>query len=223
MFFYIPDLNQTRLEKPQTDHFFSMRVKSLDVLKASNLKGLVAKIKVLDINKKQKTLEYEILEQKQEKTPKPKILYQAILDKIYLEKLVEILPLARVNKLCLFASDYSQKNEIKISRLEKILIRSCQQSENPFLPKIELLDTLEVSNSLDPSKHIVLDKNLDFNFLDLKKELDPFSLTPLVGPEGGWSKAELLLFKEKKLKFVNLIGGVYPAWIAGAVYFFQQI
>lgn len=222
MFFYIPDLNQSKLEKPQTDHFFSMRVRFGQVLTASNLAGDIAKIKINKLDRKDRTLEYKVLSKVKKQKPPKKSLYQAILDKNYLEKLVEILPLAEVNQLYLFYSEFSLKNKIKLDRLNKILIRSCEQAENPFLPKIQILDTLQIFNCLDPKKQIVLEKNPNFYFRDFKKLSNPTDLSPLVGPEGGWSKAEIQAFKEKNLKLLSLKGIVYPSWLAGGIYFWQS-
>jgi 16S rRNA (uracil1498-N3)-methyltransferase len=222
VFFYLPNINSPVLEKPFSDHFFSMRVKVGQVVFASNLSGTIAKIEILKIDKKNKQIEYKIISRKEVLKKTEKILYQAILDKNYLEKLFEILPILEVTKICLFASQFSLDTKIKIERLEKILIRSCEQCQNPFLPKVEILEKNDIFNILDSQTHIILEKNLDYTLSDLNQDTNFenfLKIIPLVGPEGGWSKEELDFFRQKNLRFVNLGNIVYPAWMASSAYF----
>jgi 16S rRNA (uracil1498-N3)-methyltransferase len=205
-----------------------MRVKQNQILKVSNLKGFLAEIKISEINKKERLIKYQILNQKKTQKPGEKILYQAILEKNYLEKLVEVCPLANITEINLFHSEFSVKQKINLERLQKILIRSCEQSENLFLPKLNILEKAEILEKLEKEQFLILQKNskenfkLNFSTLFLNTK-NPFKYKVLVGPEGGWSNNELTIFENKKLLFLELKDVVYPGWLAGFVFFSQQI
>ena len=187
MLFYVPELNQNIIKSEEINHFKTMRVKIGEIVEATDLKGTKAKIKILEINKNYLVLKFEILEQKtysqntnskntvilsltgdplaiENKIPtKPsqKILFQAITDKVYLEKLCEIAPLAGITTINLFFSDRSIKQNVQIERLNKILIRACEQSETLFLAKLVVLDKKELAQKILESKPAVLACYLD--------------------------------------------------------------
>ena len=50
------------------------------------------------------------------------------------------MPIAVVTKIYIYSGDFSPKQNLQTERLNKILIRSCEQSHNLFLPEIEVLD-----------------------------------------------------------------------------------
>ena len=228
MLFYLINIDSGVVNSKESAHFFSMRVKQNQILKVSDLNGVLAKIKISEIDKKEKSIKYQILNQKKTQKPEEKILYQAILEKNYLEKLVEVCPLANITEINLFHSEFSVKQKINLERLQKILVRSCEQSENPFLPKLNILEKAEILEKLEKEKFLILQKNPKENFklnfsnllLNTKK---PFKYKVLVGPEGGWSNKELSIFENKKLLFLELKEVVYPGWLAGFVFFSQQI
>jgi 16S rRNA (uracil1498-N3)-methyltransferase len=228
MLFYLTNIDSGIINSKESDHFFSMRVKQNQILKVSNLKGFLAEIKISEINKKERLIKYQILNQKKTQKPGEKILYQAILEKNYLEKLVEVCPLANITEINLFHSEFSVKQKINLERLQKILIRSCEQSENLFLPKLNILEKAEILEKLEKEQFLILQKNskenfkLNFSTLFLNTK-NPFKYKVLVGPEGGWSNNELTIFENKKLLFLELKDVVYPGWLAGFVFFSQQI
>jgi len=224
MIFYVKDFLSQEIDKESAAHFFSMRVKTFDILNISDLKGCLKKIKIVAIDKKTRKIEYEILDQKNLEKPPQRILYQSILEKNYLEKLVEIAPHSNLTKIVLFDSEFSLKQNINLDRLEKILIRSCEQSENAFLPKIEFLSFDKVLEQANPDNFLVLEKNSKNSFKDfLLNVSNPFDYNVLVGPEGGFSKSEIDIFVSKKINFLELGKVVYPGWLAGFVFFSQQI
>ncbi len=239
MYLYLPNpgqLGQNHLDKNLIQHFFSLRVKTGDVVKTTNLAGEINLIKIIEINKKSRVINYELIEKIITKKPKKKnILIQAIIDKLYLEKLVEILPLGGIDKLFLFISDYSPKQKINLERLDKILIRSCEQSETTWKPEIKIITKSEIQSILQKFEPGVLhiyemqnyllgieDDKKSKKFNPKNKQFNLFHDSIIVGPEGGWSNTEIQNFQNLGLDFIFLGKKVLPAWIAGFSYFSQK-
>jgi RsmE family RNA methyltransferase len=218
MYFYIPSLNQNKVYFPDSAHLFSMRVQVGETCQVTDLKGNLAQIKILKIEKKEKSVEFEIIQKNTESNYLNKTLIQAIPDKVYLEKLVEILPLAKVKTCYLFWSDRSVEYTINWERLNGILTRSCEQSQSCFKPKFEVIKSLdELNGVLNEYKPLVLEcENMATIKIEEAKKLVQQDYKPLlVGPEGGWSAKEINNFRNQKLDFVHLGELVYPSWLAG--------
>jgi 16S rRNA (uracil1498-N3)-methyltransferase len=211
MFLYISNLEEERVAGEESAHFFSLRIKEGQCLWVTDLKGKKAKIKITSISKKLREVTYHILEKietSQEKRPK-KIIFQALLDKQYQEKLVELLPLIKINTLFFFPSKNSQPHKVQLDRLERILIRSCEQSESVFKPKIEILNEREVFDKIQEFKPTVMEVvNKDIGTREIEKGNNDHIV---VGPEGGWDSSELQKFRELNLPFINLGETVFPS------------
>ena len=202
MLFFVSQLSQNIIKNEEINHFKTMRVKIGQIVDATDLNGTRAKIKIIEINPKYSELKFDVLEKKtysqnvfskntvilnsfqdppaleNELTIKPnqKILFQAITDKVYLEKLCEIAPLAGITTINLFFSDRSIKQNVQIERLNKILIRACEQSETLFLPKLILLDKKGLAKQILESKPAVLACYLDKEETKIKTiEVTPVS------------------------------------------------
>jgi 16S rRNA (uracil1498-N3)-methyltransferase len=187
-----------------------MRLSLDEIIVACDQKGKVAKIKVTQIDKK--SYSFEILESWEESLLTSKIIFQAQIDKVYLDKLVEMLPLGQITELVIFASDNSQVQNINLDRLNKILIRSCEQCHLAYKPKISV-SSVSLEQILQDYSPIILEKNdQKISNLNFQKVL--------VGPEGGWSQREKQLFAN--FMTCSLGNLVYPAWIAGYMAFTVQ-
>lgn len=219
MHFFVKDLKSGLISGLDADHFFVMRVKEGDEVKISDLSGGVAWVKIQSVDKKERKVFYNILKLKSFEKQAEKVLLQAKTDKNYLEKMVEILPLVGINKIIVFNSDYSEKlQKINFERLEKILIRTCEQGEILFKPEIifeeknlaEILKVYSAPTVLDlPENYPHVEKlstNLNKNVV-------------LVGPEGGWSDKERRVFNDFKVPIFSLGNTVFPAWMAGYTFF----
>lgn len=218
MYFYLPTNNTTHIDPEYTDHFFSMRAKSDDVILTTDLNGLMRKIKITEIDKKNKIIVFEILQSLfEDKKLSKNILFQAITDKIYLEKLVEIAPHANIDSIYLFYSERSPIGNIAIERLERILSRSCEQAQKLYKPIIEIVDQIDLNKLIDIYHPIILE--VSHNIEEVADLGDSNTKSVLVGPEGGWSTAEQKTYIEKKLPFQSLGPVIYPAWLAGYTWF----
>ena len=84
-----------------------------------------------------------------------------------------------------------------IEKWNKLLIQACQQCENPFIPKIILDNKLKDLLNLD-YEHVIL------GFCKKTTNFTKKSTLLYVGPEGGFSPNELLLFNQHDALCLNL-------------------
>lgn len=213
MLFFAPDIYKP-VVGIYTNHLFSMRVRKGDAIKISDLKGNVATTKIEEINKKELKIIHTLIESNSVPKFPEKNLFQAVTDKLYLEKMMEIAPLAKITKIYLFFSDRSTVKNIPLDRLEQILIRSCCQGEIAYIPKVVILNDLDFKEALSKYKPVVLEGGQDSNTTN-----NPPANSILVGPEGGWSQKEKQNFQSLGLDYLNLGDVVLPAWLAGFSYF----
>jgi RsmE family RNA methyltransferase len=160
MHFYIPDLKANKLTQDESSHLFVMRVQEDKTYTASDLEGRTCKILIRKVDKKSKTIEFEQAEIPKTAEFKFKIMFQAIPDKLYLDKLCEVLPLSGVTDLFLFYSDNSVQYPVNQERITKILIRSCEQAKVAYLPKIIVLNKKDLDLELKKHLPTVLDCNV---------------------------------------------------------------
>ena len=221
MYFYLQREASSYIKGYQADHFFTMRVKPGDTLETTDLQGTLTKIRVSEIDKKNRTIFYDTVEEKKYLAyTSENVLFQAITDKAYLEKMIETTPHAHVDKVYLFVSDRSPVGGVIQDRLEKILIRSCEQAQKLFKPTIKIVDKLDLPDLISTHSPIVLQagsisQNISSSGLGSSKSV-------IVGPEGGWSQGEIATFKENDLRFESLGSEVYPAWLAGYTWFVKH-
>jgi RsmE family RNA methyltransferase len=201
------------------EHIVSMRPKEGEELTLTDLQGFVAQVIFNSFDKKRKIVSAKIMNsefiERADYKPVPnwgKILFQAQVDKNYMEKMFQILPFTLFSEVYIFASDYTQKQSVNLERLDKILISSCEQAHLIWKPQIKLLTFNEAIEMINEHKPVVLDCIPD-NQVDTavtKKGNNAY----LIGPEGGWSQKERGLFESFGLDFLYLGSVVYPAWIA---------
>ena len=221
MYFYLQREASSYIKGYQADHFFTMRVKPGDTLETTDLQGTLTKIRVSEVDKKNRTIFYDTVEEKKYLAyTSENVLFQAITDKAYLEKMIEITPHAHVDIVYLFVSDRSPVGGVIQDRLEKILIRSCEQAEKLFKPTIKIVDKSELSSLI--SKYLPTVLQADSISQNILSSGLGSSKSVIVGPEGGWSQGEISTFKENDLRFESLGSEVYPAWLAGYTWFVKH-
>lgn len=206
------------------DHLISTRIQPEQIINITDLKGSRWQVKLINLDKKSRQakvsfVEYEYIKQSIAYPSASNTLLQAQVDKTYLDKMFEILPFSQFDQIVLFKSQFSPKQSINQDRLDKILIRSLEQSEKIYKPKIVISD-LKISQLIESEYsqnrlNLVLDTGVAPSG-DLPKSLNT---SVWIGPEGGWSKDELELFGNltnkdaSKFQFTSLGSIVYPAWL----------
>jgi RsmE family RNA methyltransferase len=221
MYIYLPSLKLASLNESICPHLFSLRPKLEQVFIFTDLNGSIRSARIYKIDKKSKSIDLTwIGESITKAAPESKIMIQAIPEKLYLEKLIEILPHTQVTELYLYYAHRSLQQSLALERLHKILIRSCEQAQNVFLPRINLVSDNDQLHSLLVSySPIVLEASEQANTAD-KADMSS-NKAVLVGPEGGFSDFELDKFGQLGLSFYSLGEIVYPSWLAGFSYFEQ--
>ena len=95
----------------------------------------------------------------------------------------------------------SQKKDINIERAKKIIKEASEQCGRSDIPEIREPITLhEALNEYTEFPLFVCQKTDIYQ--DKLQNIDKFGL--LIGPEGGWSDAEIMQFKTHKLKTINI-------------------
>jgi len=101
----------------------------------------------------------------------------------------------------------------KMDRWNSIVNEAVEQCERLWRPKIlNIIDTCEWIISLKARDNISISSARVENCISLNQWLKmqnlPFKeatiLWNVIGPEGGWSKREIYLFREKKIQFIKL-------------------
>lgn len=215
MIFYVPDIEAKEVETPHSAHMLSMRLRYKDKVVVTDLKGNYAKVSIGQVDKKHKLIKYHIRKRYHQENTNEGILIQAVPDKIYLEKLVEVAALQGMQKIYFYYSERSVRQKIKPERLQRIVLRGCELAEHYWAPEIEFVEENKVEELLTSLQPAVLEKEPE-NIAELGKDSPQ---TVLVGPEGGWSQSEVAYFQKLGLNFTSLGDTVYPAWLAGFTYF----
>lgn len=198
-------------------HIKVIRPKPGQLLKLTDFKGNIYNVEVLDYNFKTSQGSYKILNTINVKKPQTRTLIQSQIDKTYIEKLLEIAPLANITEIIIVNAQYSNSSKLNIDRLKSIIYRACEQCELPYLPTLTIENQDLISyiykNSLRPTIMELPSKN--------SKSESTKSSTVVIGPEGGFSTKEIEFFNDQKLSFYSLKSNVLPSWIAGYSYFIE--
>jgi 16S rRNA (uracil1498-N3)-methyltransferase len=193
-FLYEPNpINNIIIKGENHKYLFKVRrIKKNEKVKIRNLKDDYLYIyKIEEINKKEA---YLTLEEKILKPNKPLKFFHlgwCIIEPKNIEKTLPSLNEIGVSKISFFYCEYSQRNfRLKQERLDKIIINSSQQCGRSNKLEIEILDSLE--EFIKKYKNFIA---LDFNAP--KIECKSYNLPFIIGPEGGFSKKEKEMFKQK--------------------------
>lgn len=155
-----------------------------------------------------KSVQVEIVNTRKVEQPDPQlVLGMGIIKKrdrleFAVEKAVEL----GVSQISLFRSERTIKENVRMDRLESIAVSAMKQSLRAWLPDITLfrsLDTLldyypEVVCLAAHEKVGTKDQEIEFKDIKAKKML------LLVGPEGGFSPAEVELLRGRDVQLVSL-------------------
>jgi 16S rRNA (uracil1498-N3)-methyltransferase len=126
----------------------------------------------------------------------------------YLESILRMCVEVGAHQIALLKSEYSQANELRDDRVNKILVSALEQSNNPFMPSIHKLPSFNDLGSYSKKYDCVIwfnSRNLENRSLQ-KEQIQASQKTAiLIGPEGGFSdREEQLMMSWKHFTEVHL-------------------
>lgn len=154
------------------------------------------------------SVQIEIEKEEKSAVPEPAlILGMGIIKKrdrleFAVEKAVELGAL----QICLFRSERSVKENVRLDRLETKALSAMKQSLRAWLPDINLYETLEeLLDAYPKAEYLAAHEKMDTEekVVSAMKEVNEKVLL-LVGPEGGFSSREIDLLKEKDAELISL-------------------
>lgn len=135
--------------------------------------------------------------------PERKItLYQSLIKKDNMEWVAEKATELGVSKIVPVLSERSEKKDLNIERLEKIIIEASEQCGRADVPEIGSI--LSLSEALETAKNIVAFDSSGVSFDSSLVTVDSQPLSIFIGPEGGWSEGEIGQFKNHGAKVYSL-------------------
>lgn len=145
----------------------------------------------------------KIISKKQGIIPDRQItLYQSLIKKDKMEWIAEKATELGVYKIVPIISERSEKKGINVERIRKIMIEASEQCGRADVPEVGEIMNLESGIMNYAGKAIVFDPSgslsRDSYFINHN------STSFFIGPEGGWSDAELDLFKQKGAQVISL-------------------
>jgi len=193
---YISDLkiNSSNVQIDSIDeinHLKALRIKDNELIMATNGRGISCEGYIKKINNKlfieiKKYYEINFNENKTETSILLGLLSNKERLEFALEKSVEL----GVNNIFLFKTKFSNNNKINLDRLNKKIISSLKQCKRTKLPKIFILNSIEEILKFAQFFNYIYIADIDGD------NLSEFNLNikPLVavGPEGGFSKEEII-------------------------------
>jgi len=188
-----------KIEGEEYKYLFRVRRKKANsFIETRNLKDDKLHIyKITSIDKKNAICTLAFSEEKAIKPKKELHIGWCITDPKTVEKTLPMLNEIGISKITFIKCAYSQANfKIKLDRLEKILINSCQQCGRTSLMQIEFANSIYDFLQKHPQSYL-----LDFsqNQLECNSKID----TIIIGCEGGISEEERKLFNQDKIVGLN--------------------
>ncbi len=218
MFLYISDLSKREVSGEESAHWWSLRPKVGQMYTITDLQGSKAVVEIQEVQKTNQRISFHIQSITKLPPKPPRILFQAITDKIYLDKMVEVLGVLGVEQIYLFEAQNSIKLTPNITRLQKIILRSNEQSQQVWGTRLDIINTNQLWSQAQHIRPVVLE--LSSKSISKPQNSESTSkYSVLIGPEGGWSGSEVNTFNQHNLNFYSLGEAVYPSWLSGFVYF----
>ena len=201
LYLYHKEASKPQLTLTGDEHKYIFKVrrhKLDDILHLRNLKNnTIYNYKISFIDKRSSILELQNSQELIVKSHKTLHIGWCVIDPKSVEKVLPSLNEMGLEKITFIYCKRSQKSfKFDFKRLEKILLNSSQQSGRSEMMNLETVESLEKFLELYPnSKMLNFSKN---NFID-QCSFD----TIVVGCEGGFTKEEVTLFKEKNIVGFN--------------------
>ncbi len=206
--FYTPDINlsQTLCEEESLHCIRVLRYKKGDEILLTDGKGTTYNAIITNPNPRQ--CEFQIVSWEKQQKNHDFHLHIAIAPTKNIERvewMVEKCTEIGIDEITPLLCRFSERKQIRLDRLEKIILSATKQSLNPYLPKLNpLTDYNDFINQYDAQT-----KFIAHCYKDQKQELKDLiqkgkSAIILIGPEGDFSEKEVELALSKGYLPVSL-------------------
>jgi 16S rRNA (uracil1498-N3)-methyltransferase len=190
--FFVDNLsggNSQLLDKDEAHHAIKvLRVKIGEEIMISDGSGNWASGPIEELDKK--TLQIKVSNQGEKKMHKPElVIVQAITKSDRNKEMLELITVAGVDRIIPWQSD-----------------RSCKQARRVVMPKLsKSVNSRQLGEELSSSPFsLIFHESASTNFSNVKIPSDIQSIHLIIGPEGGITDEELLMFKGVSSNIVRL-------------------
>ena len=187
--------------------------------------GFEYECEIVLINKKEIKVSVIKVSEKNMKQEKNISLYLSLIKKSNFELAAEKCTEIGVTEIHPIISERSEKKDLNLERLNKIVKEASEQSGRVTLPTIFEVTDLEkaVSQAVANGKTcIVFDPSGEkHNFVSHKDMMKNIAI--FVGPEGGWTEDEINLFKKNNFKILSLGSNILRAETAAMIAVWSQL
>ncbi|MEG0931648.1 RsmE family RNA methyltransferase [Algoriella sp.] len=202
--------NTAILSEEESHHFSKvLRGNEGDKIHVTDGKGNLAEIEITSISKK--AVEGNILNLKTDFEKKNYYLHVAIAPtktmerlEFFLEKATEI----GIDEITFLQTFHSERKNIKLERIEKIVQAATKQSLKAYLPKVNDLTKFNdfiKTNFNDFTKCIAhCEDDIEKTPLRIVLSENPQKILILIGPEGDFSRDEILTAEENNFTGISL-------------------
>lgn len=206
--FYCDDLANGFLSEEESHHAFRvLRLKKGQSITIINGKGTSVVAQIIESTKKQ--LNFNVISSVFKEAVLPYIHIGIAPTKsmdrfeFFLEKVTEL----GINEITPLLCKNSERKVVRQNRLEKIVMSAVKQSGNLYLPKVNALTTINdfVLGNTSKNESFIAHCEDDLSKHQLKDVLqNQKKICILIGPEGDFTKEEIILAKENNFKPVAL-------------------
>lgn len=198
------------LNEEESHHFAKvLRGNEGDLVHVTDGKGNLAKVEITSISKK--VVEGKIIELKTNFEKKNYYLHVAIAPtktmerlEFFLEKATEI----GIDEITFLQTFHSERKNIKVERIEKIIQAATKQSLKAYLPKVNDLTKFNdfIKSDFEGFVKCIAHCESDIKRTPLRTVLEnnPQKILLLIGPEGDFSREEIISAEEHNFTGISL-------------------
>lgn len=202
------DLDQKELKV--TDEDLSNQLRSVLRLKPGNMvilcdgAGFEAEAEIKEFGKDEVTFAVGEKVKNENKLAREIHLYASIIKKENFEIVCQKATELGIAKIIPLLSERTVKTNLKIDRLQKIILEASEQSQRGDVPGLSEIISLEEALKSALGTKVFFDKS-GKDLKEIKDKIDYNSpISMFVGPEGGWTDDEIKKAKENKAILSNL-------------------
>ncbi|MFN8672401.1 MAG: RsmE family RNA methyltransferase [Candidatus Sericytochromatia bacterium] len=207
-------LEEKNIKDDTFHHFINvLRLKENSPFIISDNEGTIYNGIILNIQKK--TLNFEIKNSFEAKKQNYKInLFQGITKIETFEEILDKSTQLGINEITPVLTDFSNVSkelyQKKIDRFYKILKSASEQSRRPFLPKLNNMAILKdcLANT---KNNLVFYENATLNLKKINLDSLKNEINIFIGPEGGFSEAEIDFFRINNIPLVSINDNILRA------------